>query len=483
MTLFTLTNSDPDTPLTALTTTLIRLHLAAPPAPANCSGLLAPPTPAWFSLARLTASSHALQLTDLGYESLIHTATKTSHLQLANCNFTLQLTLQVDDTLFTNHHQLNLHIHFTPSPSQTRPAPVLATATTSEGFKPADEHLLNFQSVLVSYLTLPPRYQTANPADTAYLVGRELNHYKLLNYVDQFHLNASSLILLSADLDREKRDTYELFFGHATPANSLLPDVFRVLVKLADVNDNQPRFFEPVEAALSSLSPNDVAGVNRTVNWQGFVASNETNPLLTVRASDLDVDAAGRVEYELEGPEIVGLMLEIDAANGSIYLNRRLAANATLLDMIWQTYAPLGVAALEFSVVGGDFGTPRLESRLRVRLSVVFDVDAREMTSFGQTFYYFRIGEAIEVDAVFGYVDSARKEGPGQVVLRIVDGDVYNQFRVDYKTGALSAQADLDYANVSSYLLTVAAYDTFRPGQVVNASVRIDLEVRTCSLD
>jgi hypothetical protein len=67
--------------------------------------------------------------------------------------------------------------------------------------------------------------------------------------------------------------------------------------------------------------------------------------------------------------------------------------------MIWQTYAPLGIAALEFSVVGGDLAMPRLESRL-------------------------------------------------------------------------------DYAKVFSYPLTVAAYGTFRPVQVINASVRIDLQNR-----
>ena len=93
----------------------------------------------------------------------------------------------------------------------------------------------------------------------------------------------------------------------------------------------------------------------------------------------------------------------MNAANGGVFLNKRLSANATLLIMIWQTYAPLGVAALEFSVVGGDLAMPRLESRL-------------------------------------------------------------------------------DYAKVFSYPLTVAAYDTFRPVQVINASVRIDLQVRTSSL-
>ncbi len=79
----------------------------------------------------------------------------------------------------------------------------------------------------------------------------------------------------------------------------------------------------------------------------------------------------------------------MNAANGGVFLNKRLSANATLLIMIWQTYAPLGVAALE---------------------------------------------------------------------------------------------SRLDYAKVFSYPLTVAAYDTFRPVQVINASVRIDLQVRTSSL-
>jgi hypothetical protein len=53
--------------------------------------------------------------------------------------------------------------------------------------QPADEHLFN-QAVLLSYLTSWARFQAANSADTAYLVGRDLSHYKLFNYVDHFHL-------------------------------------------------------------------------------------------------------------------------------------------------------------------------------------------------------------------------------------------------------------------------------------------------------
>jgi hypothetical protein len=44
-------------------------------------------------------------------------------------------------------------------------------------------------------------------------------------------------------------------------------------------------------------------------------------------------------------------------------------------------------------------------------------------------------------------------------------------------------ESRLDYAKVFSYPLTVASYNTFRPVQVINASVRIDLQVRTSSLE
>ncbi len=39
-------------------------------------------------------------------------------------------------------------------------------------------------------------------------------------------------------------------------------------------------------------------------------------------------------------------------------------------------------------------------------------------------------------------------------------------------------ESRLDYAKMFSYPLTVAAYGTFRPVQVINASVRIDLQNR-----
>jgi len=44
-------------------------------------------------------------------------------------------------------------------------------------------------------------------------------------------------------------------------------------------------------------------------------------------------------------------------------------------------------------------------------------------------------------------------------------------------------ESRFDYAKVFSYPLTVVAYDRFRTVQVINGSVRIDLQVRTSSLD
>jgi len=491
MSLFTLTTMDPDAELNRLTTTLTQSYLTpqSDNPQTNCTNLLTPPTTDWFSLVPLdNSTTSVIQLTDIGYDSLIHTATRTNHLQITNCQFNLHLTTKVSDTLFTNQKQLTIRIHFNPNfvTQQQRSVPVLATITTVEGVKPTDEYLLNLQKAVVIYLTSSGRSNQASSssssntsADTAYLVGRELGKYRLLNYIDQFYVNANSLMIRSpTKFDREQHESFELFFGHNTTSNRYIPDVFRVLVKLVDVNDNEAKFFEPLEAALSTLSGNDVTGVNRTVSWQELISSSMKVPVLSVQAKDLDVDAAGRVEYKLEGPDIVRLILELDKVTGVVFLNRSLANNATLLDTIWKTYAPLKVAEFEFIIVASDLGVPSLQSTLQVKLNVVFEKDQSDVLLFKQTFYHYLISESVREGHVFGHVKPAVKKTAGnEVVLRIVDGDFYNQFRIDYKTGDLSVQAGLDFTNISSYLLTVSAHDTFRPDQVVNASVRIDLEV------
>ena len=316
--------------------------------------------------------------------------------------------------------------------------------------------------------------------------SRVISNYALKNYAHLFYLNGSALYLRAitntgeATFDRELRDTYELFIGRIdTPPTSSsseiksstifsIPSVIRILIKLSDINDNAPKFYEPLEAQLSTHSPNDWPGCNRTWSWSQLRASNASVPLLVVRANDLDMGSSGRVEYVLEtGSEIqaANFLLLVNIENGSVFLNSRFSAmnntRAMLVDVIGRKYASIvggGGVEVRFGIVARDLGEPCLKTRLEMRVNVVFDddddkeIDDKQRSSsdvgrlvfgcFKQTFYYFQIVESIQSGLVFGYVNSIENYGNfgmnfSQVVVvyAIVAGDVYRQFDIDYRTG------------------------------------------------
>ena len=211
--------------------------------------------------------------------------------------------------------------------------------------------------------------------------------------------------------------------------------MFRILVKLGDLNDNRPQFYEPIEAKLSSSSPNDKPGFNRTLTWSQLTNSSSAEPLLVLRANDLDTGANGRVEYVMIGAQLVDFILQLEHDTGRMYLNSRLASNQTLLQVIWQSYVVSGLE-LKFDVVARDFGEDRLETRLSMRMNVLFDTTSVRVV-FRQSFYYFQIKESIQTGFVFGYVDSIGNNAGNlsQVVYQIIDGDLYRQFEINYNTG------------------------------------------------
>jgi len=370
------------------------------------------------------------------------------------------------------------------------PVPVLSTLELSESVpRNVPTHLVGVRNILASYLST----QMHNKSDLGFLVSQQVSNFELKNYVDLFYLDGNSELCLRAQnhqhLDREVRDTYELFISstNADSLKSLVPARFRVLVKLADVNDNRPQFYEPYEARLSSFSAHDSPGYNRTVTWSQLTQSSKKQPLWSVSASDLDAGVNGLVEYELAGDksamlELTNLLIEVDRVSGSVCVNAALARNTTLLEFLWRAYATL--VRLEFGIVAKDMGRPQLSRAMAVNLDVLF-VQSSHLVHFSQTFYHFRVAESFESALPIGYVNSVVKhnglgldaESGERIVYSISHGDVYNQFRVDYGSGALSVGAALDHKVAATYLLTVSAYNVAKPDHVTNATVRIDVDV------
>ena len=182
--------------------------------------------------------------------------------------------------------------------------------------------------------------------------------------------------------------------------------------------------------------------------------------------------------------ELANLLIEVDRVSGSVCVNAALERNTTLLEFLWRAYATLGHLRLEFGIVAKDMGRPQLSRAMAVNLDVLF-VQSSHLVHFNQTFYHFRVAESFESALPIGYVNSVVKHnGLGldadsneRIVYSISHGDVYNQFRVDYESGALSVGAALDHKVAATYLLTVSAYNVAKPDHVTNATVRIDVDV------
>lgn len=449
MSLFTISHSDADNDL--LEIELARVDVQNEH---NCSAANYINPVDWFAIFTDGAES-TIFLTDLGYDTLIHFSSKVNYFHLAECQFIARLVVKASDDLFGNQVILDLNVDFKDKGGlmhENIPVPVLSSLELTENvLANKSEPLIGIHNVLASYLS----QQMHNKTDLGFLISQKVSKFELKNYVELFYLNDNSQLCLRTGqrygFDRETRDTYELFIGfkNAHIFESLVPSKFRVLVKLIDVNDNKPQFYEPLEASLSTMSHHDLAGYNGTITWSKLTQSSKHQPLWTVRASDLDIGANGFVEYELSGSksamlELVNLMLELDSQGGHLYVNPALQRNASLLEFFWKTYATMSQLRLEFSIVARDAGVPQLRQSMHVNLDILF-VQSSHLVHFNQTFYYFRIPESIESNQPFAYVNSIVKYNGfkldaenERIVYAIASGDLYNQFSIDYRTGNLN---------------------------------------------
>ena len=433
-----------------------------------------------------------LKLSDTGYENLVELA--KNHPAHHKCVLEIELLCEVSDGLFSNRIRLGFNIHLSAASSllaikSSLIAPIFHTLELDESVERAqNERLANLGQLVLNHLSSKLVYDEIYDE-----VLDKLVQFRLVNYKDLFWINKTSNDLClrkAAKLDRELRDTYELFIdtnvNDSSGSESLnevasliarskhsIPSRIRVLAKLNDVNDNRPQFYHPVEARMSKIAAQhepDLFSYNRTLTWADLLSSNEADPVLSVEASDADSGANAQISYSISSD-----LLEISSKTGRIYLKPSVDADA-----FWSKHkaSRANDLVVSFDVTASDSGTPKLESILRIRLHFIEANNKSAGVYFKRTFYHFRIPESIELNKKFGAVDSIacfRNDSMPNIVYSIVDGDFYDQFQIDSRTGQLSARAELDYEEKQAYFLTVRAFDLEEEQQYTNATVRVDL--------
>jgi hypothetical protein len=202
------------------------------------------------------------------------------------------------------------------------------------------------------------------------------------------------------------------------------------------------------------------------------LSSNKANPILTVEASDADLGENSQISYSINS---VYDLLEINSKTGQIYAS--LSFDEARAKHFWDKHKSSdNDLVVLFDVVASDSGKPKQSSILSISLHFV---PTLANIYFKQTYYYFRIAESIELNKKFGQVNSVSyfnndAKMISNIVYSIVDGDLYDEFQIDYQTGALSARTELDYEEKPTYYLTIKAFD-LNHEQYTNATVRIDL--------
>jgi hypothetical protein len=416
----------------------------------------------WFDLF---TSNHSggIKLTDLGYERL----TKPS----SNPQETIELIVETSDGLFSNRISFHFNVNRLDSSSRrtsrsnTSPnhlAPILLNLEVEEESTTSKLLVPSLHQTLTEYLNVEPDSFVA--------------FFDLLNYETEFRIDDDDHALWvrsTARLDREARDNYELFIRprvlFAAKHVEHMPAQFRVLVKLADVNDNAPKF-----VGIESL--------DRTLLWTDFVQSTRLKPVLKIRA--VDADLADKLTYHIDYSTTQLDIFQVDEHTGALYVSEQAQED---LDSVWNMHSSNNNLVTRVGILARD--TASHETNRTLKLHLVRFVDPHHVVGFEQTRYEFEIVESAVANTTIGSVNSARFFSPSltarndssSIIYELIDGDdLYDEFGLDYETGRLYTRGDLDYELKQNYTLIVRARSAFGGG-LSHSNATIHVRVIDCN--
>ncbi|CAD5229179.1 unnamed protein product [Bursaphelenchus okinawaensis] len=297
----------------------------------------------------------------------------------------------------------------------------------------ASENYTSVQPKLLTWLDWPMNAESGENFRFR-LLNDASDNFKIDDKVGILYLNGKN------PLDREQNSEFDLTVKIVSLEKSERYCQTVIHITVDDVNDCIPEFQHlPYEIWLSE----DV---------------KEGERLLTVKAKDDDVGLYGNVRYSLDSD--AQHFLEINKIDGKIKLKEKL------------TSGEAGVGTVHrFHVIAQDQGNPPLESKAEVNLHIT----DRNQPIFSHTRYTTRISEASAPGTTIFNVH-AKSNTNGTLAYVIVAGDPLKQFNIDFFSGRITVNSELDREAVPEYILEIKAVDLSRKGINATAYVKVSVD-------
>ncbi|XP_051541220.1 protocadherin Fat 3-like [Myxocyprinus asiaticus] len=290
--------------------------------------------------------------------------------------------------------------------------------------------------------TLLTRLQANDPDEG---VNRKIVYSLVDSAGGMFSIDPSSgVVILERSLDREVQDSYQIRIKAADRAGasgSLFTQVDLTIMVL-DVNDNPPVFQKqdysvtvPEDVAIGTevlrvFATSDDNGVNAEIYYR-FLSGNEMGKF-SIDDSTGIISVADDLDYEL----CKDFFLNVEAFDG---------------------------------------GTPPLRTTTIVTIELL-DVNDNS-PSFSEEIYNFLISEDVAIGETVTRLlaEDLDSQVNGRITYSILKGDRENQFWIDPVTGLLKVNKALDRERVSSYSLSVQAFDSGSPAKSTTVNVNIEI--------
>ncbi|XP_077098803.1 protocadherin Fat 3 isoform X2 [Siphateles boraxobius] len=255
---------------------------------------------------------------------------------------------------------------------------------------------------------------------------------------------SSGVVILEKSLDREGQDLYSITIkatDRAGADGSLSTQVDLTIVVL-DVNDNPPVFQKQDYAATV---PEDV-----TVGTE----------VLRVFATSGDIGVNAEIYFRFLSGNELG-KFSIDDSTGII---------SVVDDLDYELCKDFFLNVEAF-----DGGSPPLRARTIVTIELL-DVNDNS-PSFSEDIYNVLISEDVAIGETVTrlFAEDLDSQINGRITYSILKGDRDNQFWIDPVTGLLKVNKALDRETVSSYSLSVQAFDSGSPAKSTTVNVNIEI--------
>uniref|UniRef100_A0A671P273 Protocadherin Fat 3-like n=1 Tax=Sinocyclocheilus anshuiensis TaxID=1608454 RepID=A0A671P273_9TELE len=255
---------------------------------------------------------------------------------------------------------------------------------------------------------------------------------------------SSGVVILEKPLDREVQDSYQIRIKATDRAGgdgSLSTEVDLTMIVL-DVNDNPPVF---QKQDYTVTMPEDV-----TVGTE----------VLRVFATSSDVGVNAEIYYRfLSGNEL-----------GKFSIDESIGIISVADDLDYELCKDFFLNVEAF-----DGGMPPLRATTIVTIELL-DVNDNS-PSFSEDIYNVLISEDIAIGETITrlFAEDLDSQINGRITYSILKGDRENQFWIDPVTGLLKVNKALDRETVSSYSLSVQAFDSGSPAKSTTVNVNIEI--------